>query len=185
MNDDTLTTALDRMATALEPPAGAEELITARRSRLRRRRRITTGLAAASVVAIVATGGAVASGLGNAEPAPDHDPVASDGPAPSDSAADAADDTADNSAPKTADDDLEVRENDSPWHCGQEAMTLTELQEFRNDVIDEAQLSVDLVDDKVHAYVVLNDESNSAYELEARRLANGEVEIVSARKCKG
>ena len=102
--------------------------------------------------------------------------MTSEGPAPSESAEDPVD---------TVDSELEIRENDSPWHCGAVAMTLAELQAFRNNVLDEAQLSVDLVDDKVHAYVVLGDESNSVYELEARRLANGEVEIVSARKCAG
>jgi len=173
MNDDTLTTALDRMASSLEPPATANDLIDARRSRLRRRRRVTTGLTAASVFAIIATGGVLASSLGNASPAPDNVPAASDGPTPSEAVDDA------------GDTELEVRENDSPWHCSQDAMTLAELQEFRNEVIDEAQLNLDLVDDKVHAYVVLGDESDGVYELEARRLANGEVDIVSVRKCAG
>jgi hypothetical protein len=179
MNDDTLTSALDRMATALEPPLAADELVNARRSQLRRRRRVATGLTAASVFAIIATGGVVASGLGNADPAPDIVPATSEGPAPADAAEDPVDPV------DTVDSELEIRENDSPWHCGQEAMTLAELQEFRNNVIDEAQLSMDLVDDKVRAYLVLSDKSNSAYELEARRLANGEVEIVTARKCAG
>ena len=79
----------------------------------------------------------------------------------------------------------QLEENDSPWHCNQDEMTLAELQEFRNEVIDEAQLNLDIVDDKVHAYVVLGDESDGVYELEARQLANGEVEIVSVRKCAG
>ena len=110
MNDDTLTTALDRMATALEPPEIADELINARRSQLRRRRRVTTGLTAASVFAIIATGGVVASGLGNADPAPDNVPVTSEGPAPAD-AAEAADD---------AEPEAEVRENERPWSCAAE-----------------------------------------------------------------
>ncbi len=174
MNDDTLTTALDRMATALEPPTAADQLIDTRRGQLRRRRRVATGLAATSVVAIVATGGVLASSFGNAGPQPDNTPMTSGGPTPSE----AVDDETD-TAP-------EVRENDGPWRCsGAEPMTPQEVEVFRNEVIDEAQLGMDLVDDKVRAYVVLGDKSDAVYQLEARRLPNREVEIVAVVRCAG
>jgi hypothetical protein len=173
MNDDTLTTALDRMTTALEPPAAADQLIDTRRAQLRRRRRATTGLAAASVVAIVATGGVLASSFGNASPQPDNTPVTSDGPAPSE----AIDET--DTAP-------EVRENDGPWRCsGADPMTPREVEVFKDEVIQESRLGMELVDDKVRAYVVLADENDAVYQLEARRLANDEVEIVAVVRCAG
>lgn len=68
MNDDTLTIALGRMAEAIEPPAAAERLIETRRARIRGRRHLTTGLVAAGVLAIAATGGAVASAIGDRGP---------------------------------------------------------------------------------------------------------------------
>jgi hypothetical protein len=170
MNDDTLTRALDRMATALEPPVTAHELIDTRRSQLRRRRRVATGLTAASVFAIIAAGGIMAGGLGNADPAPDGVPAASDGPATSDAVDDAP-------AP-------EVEENDGPWHCDAESLTPAEIEEFRNDVIDEAQLSLDVVDEKIRAYLLLGDKSDVVYELEARRVAGSDhVEILAVIRC--
>jgi hypothetical protein len=170
MNDDTLTTALDRMATALEPPVAAHELIDARRSRLRRRRRVATGLTAASVFAVIAAGGIMANGLGNADPAPDGVPAASDGPASSVAVDDAP-------AP-------EVVENDEPWHCDAESLTSAEIDEFRKDVINEAQLSLDVVDEKIRAYLLLGHKSNVVYEIEARRAAGSEdVEILAVIRC--
>ena len=173
MNDDALTIALDRMATALEPPVAADDLINARRSQLRRRRRVTTGLTAASVFAIIATGGVVANGLGSADPAPDGVPVTSDGPAPSDAADAAATGT-------------EVRENDGPWHCtpGDEgAMTPAEVEAFRNKILDESQLSADFVDNKIRAYVVIPEDGNVVYELDVRRAGANDFEIVSVVRC--
>ena len=173
MNDDTLIAALERMASSLEPPAAADDLIDARRSQLRRRRRVTTGLAAASVFAIIATGGVLASSFGNASPAPDNVPVASDGPAPSEVAED---------ADRHRARDPRERQPLALQSGPDDARGAPGVQErsHRRGTAD-----LDLVDDKVHAYVVLGDKSDGVYELEARRLANDEVDIVSVRKCAG
>lgn len=169
MNDDTLTAALDRMSTALEPPIAADRLVDARRSQLRRRRRAAAGLTAAGVFAVIAAGGVLASGLGNADPKPDNLPIASDAPAPSEAV--------DEPAP-------EIEEIHGPWRCAEESLTPAEIEEFRSDVIDEAQLSLDVVDEKIRGYLLLGDDSDVVYELEARRVAGtDDVEILAVIRC--
>jgi hypothetical protein len=64
-------------------------------------------------------------------------------------------------------------------------MTPQEVEVFKDEVIHESELGMELVDDKVRAYVVLADESDAVYQLEARRLANDEVEIVAVVRCNG
>lgn len=160
MNDDTLTHAFNRMASAVAPPAAADELVAGSRARLRRRRRLTTGLVATSVLAIAATGGAVASTMGTAGPNPT--------PAASSDAAPASAET--NSAPTC------TPGGDRIW-------TLKELQSLSHEVPEAgALLSLDLEGNPPRVWVLEPDGGGAVLELLLKKKGE-QFEIAAATPC--
>ena len=172
MNDDTLTTALDRMATALAPPAQADELVAATRTRIRHRRRIATGLGAASVVGVATVTATLAGNLaGAAGPALEQAPMASAATTP----------TASTATTGTTNSKIAVE----CTAAGNGRITMPEaLEKLENEVPPPGSLlSLDLEGDRPRAWLRRPD-GTPLLELELRKRGD-EYAVHSATRCAG
>ncbi len=81
---------------------------------------------------------------------------------------------------------VEVNANPGPWNCrptDEGEMTPPEVEAFKNQALDNAQVSIDA--DKSRAHVVIPEDASVVYELDVRPAGPDDYEIVSVVRCAG